>query len=466
MNSPRTASLLPGEPDTRDPVLAVSELNARVRARLESGFNQLWVEGELSNLAQPASGHWYFSLKDSRAQVRCAMFRQNNMQVQFRPESGQQVRVRVRVSLYEARGEYQLIAQHMEPAGEGALRQAFEELKNRLQAEGLFNPEHKQALPWLPRSIGVITSPTGAAIRDVLHVLQRRFPAIPVVVYPVPVQGEEAPGRIVEAIRLATERNECDVLILTRGGGSLEDLWSFNDEAVARAVHACPLPIVAGVGHEIDFTIADFVADLRAPTPSAAAEAVSPDRGELAQRVNGLAQRLQHAGLRIIRDGDSRLRAQTQRMNALHPGRRINEQIQRLDELWLRLDRANRLGLRQRSERLRALSDRLHAHSPARRLQQHQDRLGHQHQRLEGAIHRRLDSLARSLAVASRGLTAVSPLATLERGYAIARQPDGTVITDAGQLRAGDPLNLRLARGELLCDVRESRAASENNGDT
>ena len=466
MNAPRTASLLPGEPDTRDPVYAVSELNAQVRARLESGFGQLWVEGELSNLAQPASGHWYFSLKDSRAQVRCAMFRQNNMQVQFRPESGQQVRVRVRVSLYEARGEYQLVVQHMEPAGEGALRQAFEELKNRLQAEGLFNPEHKRSLPWLPRRIGVITSPTGAAIRDVLHVLRRRFPAIPVVVYPVPVQGEEAPGRIVEALHLAAERSECDVLILTRGGGSLEDLWSFNDEAVARAVHACPLPIVAGVGHEIDFTIADFVADLRAPTPSAAAEAVTPDRGELAQRVQGLAGRLQRAGTRLIRDGDNRLRAQTSRMQALHPGRRITEQIQRLDELWLRMDRACRLGLRQRSDRLRGLYDRLHAHSPARRLQLHHDRLAHQHQRLEGAMHRRLDRLARSLAVASRGLSAVSPLATLDRGYAIARQPDGTVVTDARQVHSGDPLNVRLARGELLCDVRETRPVLKEQGDS
>lgn len=456
MNSSRSASISPS-PDEATPVYTISGLNAQVRACIESGFGQLWVEGELSNLARPASGHWYFSLKDQKAQVRCAMFRQFNQQVRFQPESGIQVRVRARVSLYEARGEYQLIVQHLEPAGEGALRQAFEELKNRLHGEGLFAEEHKQALPWLPRRIGVITSPSGAAIRDVLHVLRRRFPSIPVVVYPVPVQGEEAPGRIVEALHLAAERRECDVLILTRGGGSLEDLWSFNDEGVARALHACPIPVVAGVGHEVDFTIADFVADLRAPTPSAAAEAVTPDRGELAQRVNALTRRLEHGGLRLIREGNNRLRALGQRLRALHPGRRIQDQSQRLDELWLRLDRSSRAGLRLRHERLENLRRRLRDHSPLRRIHEQRERLTNHHQRLNAAMRYRLESLGRRLAVASRGLGAVSPLATLERGYAIARQNDGAVITDASLIHTGDPVNVRLARGELLCDVRETR---------
>lgn len=264
---------------------SVTDLNRAARLLLESGLTSLWVEGELSNFARPSSGHWYFSLKDAQAQVRCAMFRQRNQLVGFVPREGVQVLVRARVTLYEPRGDYQLQVEHLEEAGLGALQRAFDELKKRLAAEGLFAAEGKRPLPYAPQRIGVITSPTGAALRDILHILARRFPAAEVIVYPVPVQGEAAPAAIVRALQLANLRAECQVLIIARGGGSLEDLRAFNDERVARAIAASELPIVSGVGHETDFTIADFAADARAPTPSGAAQLVSPDQQEWRARV-------------------------------------------------------------------------------------------------------------------------------------------------------------------------------------
>ncbi|MCU7921893.1 MAG: exodeoxyribonuclease VII large subunit, partial [Candidatus Thiodiazotropha sp. (ex Dulcina madagascariensis)] len=273
-------------------IYSVSRLVRETRAILEGSFPLIWVSGELSNLAQPASGHIYFSLKDEAAQVRCAMFRMKRQLLRFRPENGQQVTIRARVSLYEARGEFQLIVEQMEPAGEGALRLAFEQLKHKLATEGLFDSETKKPLPSPPNQLGIITSPTGAAVRDLLTVLRRRFPALPVIIYPVQVQGEDAPRQIIRMLQLANQRQECDLLILSRGGGSLEDLQAFNDEGLARAIHASQIPLVTGIGHEIDFTIADFVADRRAPTPSAAAELVSPDQQEWYQRVTQLARRL------------------------------------------------------------------------------------------------------------------------------------------------------------------------------
>ena len=259
-------------------IYSITRLNREVRAVLEDSFPpSLWVRGEISNLAQPGSGHIYFSLKDKHSQVRCAMFRSANRHLRFAPENGREVLVRAGVSLYEGRGEFQLIVESMEPAGAGALQQAFEELKQRLLEEGLFADEHKQPLPAFPGTIGIITSPTGAAVRDIIHVLERRYARAGVIVYPVPVQGEGSAQQIAQAVDVANQRRECDVLILARGGGSLEDLWSFNEEIVARAIHHSVIPVVSGIGHEIDFTIADFVADQRAPTPSAAAEMVSPD---------------------------------------------------------------------------------------------------------------------------------------------------------------------------------------------
>jgi exodeoxyribonuclease VII large subunit len=412
------------------------------------------VQGEVSNLARPASGHLYFSLKDGHAQVRCALFRMRRRDLRFQPADGMEVVVRARISLYEARGEYQLIVEHMEPAGEGALRQAFEELKRRLAAEGLFDPAHKKPLPRLPHRIGVITSPTGAAIRDVLTVLQRRFPGIPVVVYPVPVQGAEAPAAIAEMLRLADRRADCDVLLLTRGGGSLEDLMAFNDEGVARAIFESRLPVVAGVGHEIDFTIADLVADERAPTPSAAAELLSPDRDELAYRLAGLHARLcarleQQRNLSL-----SRVAHLERALRHLHPLRRLQQYQQRADELEQRLAGAARRLLDARGTRIAHLEARLYGRSPAQRIEQRARDLSALRRRLQRAGGLGIERARTRLAGASRSLDALSPLGTLSRGYSITRRADdGRLVRRADEVAPGDRIETRLGRGRVLSRV-------------
>ncbi|GAB4290328.1 MAG: exodeoxyribonuclease VII large subunit [Thiohalomonadaceae bacterium] len=442
----------PADTPNRD-IYTVSRLNAEARAVLEGSFPLLWVEGEISNLARPASGHWYFSLKDSAAQVRCAMFRQRNQLLRFKPQDGMHVLIRARLSLYEGRGEFQLIVEHMEEAGSGALQRAFEMLKLRLQNEGLFDAARKRPLPRLPRCIGVVTSPTGAAIRDILTVLARRFPSIPVVIYPVPVQGSGAGEQIAAAIRRAGERAECDVLIVGRGGGSLEDLWAFNEEVVARAIHASPLPIVSAVGHEIDFTIADFVADRRAPTPSAAAELLSPDREEM--RTQLLRQRI-----RLARSFQRQMRHKRERLAALqkrlkHPGRRLQEIAQRLDEMEQRLSRASRHLLRHAGSRLAALHARLERHTPLYRVQALQTRHNELQRRLHRAAAQHLERLNRRLAQAAHTLDAVSPLATLGRGYAIVTSADGSVLRAAAQTAPGAQVQARLGQGRLLCRVED-----------
>jgi exodeoxyribonuclease VII large subunit len=440
----------PTDTPNRD-VYTVSRLNAEARAVLEGSFPLLWVEGEISNLARPSSGHWYFSLKDSGAQVRCAMFRQRNQLLRFKPQDGMHVVIRARVSLYEGRGEFQLIAEHMEEAGSGALQRAFEMLKLRLQNEGLFDAARKRPLPRLPRRIGVVTSPTGAAIRDILTVLARRFPAIPVVIYPVPVQGAGAGEQIAAAIKRAGERAECDVLIVGRGGGSLEDLWAFNEEVVARAIHASPIPIVSAVGHEIDFTIADFVADMRAPTPSAAAELLSPDREEM--RTQLLQQRI-----RLARSFQRQMRHKREQLDALqkrlkHPGRRLQEIAQRLDEMEQRLSRASHHLLRHAGSRLAALHARLERHTPLYRVQALQTRRQELQRRLRSAAAQHLERLNRRLAQAAHALDTVSPLATLSRGYAIVTSADGRVLRAATQTATGQQVQARLGQGRLLCRV-------------
>ncbi len=434
-------------------VLTVTRLNREVRAVLEGSFPLLWIEGEISNLARPSSGHLYFSLKDEAAQVRCAMFRQRNMHLQFRPQDGQQVLVRARVSLYEGRGEFQLIVEHMEEAGDGALRRAFEQLKQRLAAEGLFDAARKREIPALPRCIGVVTSPTGAAIRDVLTVLRRRFPAIPVIVYPVPVQGADAAAQIAAAIRQAGERAECDVLIVGRGGGSLEDLWAFNEEAVARAIHASTIPVVSAVGHEVDFTIADFVADVRAPTPSAAAELLSPDRNEWLLNLRRFEQRLQRAVQKQLQLQRRNVEGLGRRLK--HPGRRLQEIAQRLDELEQRLQRGQANLLRHANGRLVAARARLERHTPWHRLQQLRARREALQQRLGSAVGRHIERLGHRLGETGRALDAVSPLATLSRGYAIVTTSDGQVLRKAADTRPGAELKAQLAQGKLLCRVEE-----------
>jgi len=442
-----------GSAPERD-IYSVSRLNQEARLLLEQGFPRIWLEGELSNVSRPSSGHLYFTLKDARAQIRAAMFRSRNQAIRFRPEEGLQVLVRGRISLYEPRGDYQLIVDQMEEAGDGALRRAFEELKRKLDAEGLFDAARKQPLPALPSRIGVITSPSGAAVRDVMSVLRRRFPAIPVLIYPVPVQGKEAGGEIANAIRLASRRAECDVLILTRGGGSLEDLWPFNEEVVARAIHDCRVPLVSAVGHEIDFTIADFVADRRAATPSAAAEVVVPDQLEWLARLTQLSARLENRLRQLLSDDQRRMAWLEQRLQQLHPGQYLRQQAQRLDELEQRARLLIEIKFNRLQYSLKELNEELQRHSPTQllgRLQLQQDLLA---QRLGTAVLGLLAEKRRRLELACRSLDTISPLATLQRGYAIVSQlPERRILRQAASVKAGDRLEARLAEGTLVCTV-------------
>jgi exodeoxyribonuclease VII large subunit len=446
--------LAPGGSPPERLVYSVSRLNREVRLLIESGMPPVWVEAELSNLSRPSSGHWYFTLKDRDAQVRCAMFRQRNLAVRFQPRDGQLVLARARVGLYEPRGEYQLVVEHLEEAGLGALQRAFEMLKSKLAAEGLFDAASKRELPPMPRRIGVVTSPSGAAIRDVLHVLQRRFPLADVLIYPTAVQGAAAVPEILEALALAGARADCDVLILARGGGSLEDLWAFNDERVARAIRACPVPVVTGIGHEVDFTIADFAADLRAPTPSGAAERVVPDAAELRSSIVQSALRLSRTMQRALRAESERLRNLNRRLALADPAQRVRAGAQRLDELEARLAQAVRHRLGARATALARLDAALHRASPQARLRT----LGLRHLgldlRLGQAMHRHLDARRQRLLVAQRTLHAVSPLATLDRGFSIiTRAGDGRIVRDAAEVSPGEAIEARLARGRLRARV-------------
>ncbi len=440
--------------DQADPpvTLSVSQLNRQARSLLESHFDFVWVEGEVSNFAAPSSGHWYFTLKDGNAQVRCAMFRNRNQRIRFTPDNGDHIRLRCRVSLYEGRGEFQLIVEHLEHAGAGALQAAFEKLKARLLAEGLFNPELKKPLPQSVSELGVITSPTGAAIHDIVTVLKRRCPSIAVSILPVAVQGESAAGEIVQAIENANRwqkegKINLDALIVGRGGGSLEDLWPFNEEIVARAIVASELPIVSAVGHEVDFTIADMAADHRAPTPSAAAELLSPDQHEQIQRLQGMEAQL----VRLIRRrlADAQTRLDHLRVRLKHPGAQLREQAQRLDDLEQRLILAQKNLLQRRRNELALLESRLYANSPLpkiQRLQGETERLG---QRLEAAMQQRLREARERLVHLAQMLDSLSPLATLARGYAIVTDNQGRVVSDAAGVSVGDQLQARLASGRL-----------------
>jgi exodeoxyribonuclease VII large subunit len=454
---PMFARMSIGPPSSDGParkVYTISQLNAEVRLLLERGLSVVWVEGELSNLSQPASGHWYFSLKDRNAQIRCAMFRQRNIAVGFAPRAGQHVLARGRVSVYEARGDYQLIVEHLEEAGVGALRREFEKLKVKLANEGLFALEHKRALPAFPQRIGVVTSPTGAALRDILHVLARRFAPATVLIYPTPVQGAAAAPGIVAALELASSRGECDVLILARGGGSLEDLWAFNDERVARAIRACAVPVVTGIGHEIDFTIADFAADARAPTPSAAAESVVPDRHTWVTALGRSAHRLDAAMGRELRGAVSRLDTALQRLSLAHPGVRLAQQQQRLDELEQRITHALRSELHHKRGRLGDVFARLVRHSPDRLVRDLRVRHELFAERLRHALLSCVAQVEHRLTLAQRTLDTVSPLATLARGFAIITRPaDGALIADASRVNIGDEIEARLDRGRLRARV-------------
>ena len=444
----------PDEPDARQ-VYTVSQLNREVGQLLKSGFPPLWLEGEISNLARPASGHLYFSVKDRSSQLRCAMFRRENSRLNFRPDNGEAVLCRGRVGLYEPRGDYQFIVEHMEQAGEGRLRQAFEQLKRRLAAEGLFDAATKQPPPRLPRRIGVITSPSGAALRDILNELGRRFAAVPVRLYPVAVQGEGAADQIVAALELANERRDCDVLILARGGGSLEDLQAFNEERVARAVHASALPVICGVGHEIDFSIADFAADLRAPTPSGAAELAVPDAATWQRSYAELAERLARGLRRSLADRRTRCAWLDRRVRLLHPGHQLRQRAQRLDELEQRLRRAAGGVLERRSSRAAGLAERLRRWDPRPRIADGRKRTVEASGRLSGATRRLLAATGRRLESLDRALRAVGPQSTLERGYAIVATPDGDIVRSAAAVAAGQRLSVRVADGSFDATVAE-----------
>ena len=437
-------------------VLTVSQLNQRARHLLEDVFPQVWVEGEISNLARPASGHLYFTLKDSQAQVRCALFRQNALKVRQALRDGLAVKVRGKVSLFEGRGDYQMIADAVEPAGDGALRLAFEALKEKLAGEGLFATERKRPLPAHPQRVGIVTSPTGAVIRDIISVFRRRAPQVSLTLVPTAVQGREATAQIVRALALADAQG-FDALILARGGGSLEDLWCFNEETVARAVAACKTPIVSAVGHETDVSISDFVADVRAPTPSAAAELLAPDSSDLRQRLEGLERRLQLRMRQLIAHQHLRLDGLTRRLR--HPGERLRQQAQRLDDLEMRLQRALDRQVSQRRERLARLETRLAAQHPGRALGLLRQRLDALAARLPRAMRETLGTRRLELQSQVQTLHAFSPLATLGRGYSILLDERGQAIRSASQTQPGQRLKARLGEGELEVRVEDNHLA-------
>ncbi|MCC5826383.1 exodeoxyribonuclease VII large subunit [Alkalimonas sp.] len=434
-------------------IYTVSRLNSEVRMVLEQQFQRIWLQGEVSNFVAAASGHWYFSLKDSGAQVKVAMFRQSNRMASIKPQNGQQVLIKARISVYEPRGEYQLLAELLEDAGSGALQLQFEQLKARLLAEGLLASERKRPLPAMIQRLGVVTSPTGAAIRDILTVLKRRAPGIQVIIYPSLVQGASAAGQLCQALRQAYQRNEVDAIIIGRGGGSLEDLWCFNDEQLARLIAKSPVPIVSAVGHEIDVTISDFVADIRAATPSAAAELVSSDQLHLLERLQRLQRALVQAQHQQLQRFSPKVAQLTQRLQARHPSRQLQQQQQRLDELTTQLQRRLQQRLQQLTLQQASLGRQLSALSPAKKLQQHQQQLTQQQRLLGRAMQQHLQQQQQRWQLLLARLDTVSPLATLARGYSISFDEQHKVLTASSQLEEGQLVHTKLAEGSFVAAV-------------
>lgn len=434
-------------------IWSVSRLNLEAQGLLESSFPLIWLEGELSNLSRPASGHMYFSLKDSRSQVSGAMFRGNNRRLRFQPRNGQQVLVRARVTLYAPRGNFQLVVEHMEEAGEGALRRQFDALKAKLEAEGLFDPSRKRPLPPLPGQIGVITSASGAALRDILHVLARRCPQVPVLVYPAAVQGQDAPAQLRRALALANARAECDLLILARGGGSLEDLWSFNDEALARDVAASALPVISAVGHEIDFSLTDFVADVRAPTPSAAAELAGPDMATREARLHVARRRLANAMQRQLQQQKTRLDSLARHLR--DPRRQLEEMAQKLDDLERRARKQLSFTAQLLQQRLAQLQRRFRSQRPDRQLALANQRLKGLQRRLAGPVPRQLERHRQLIGQLAQRLQTASPLATIGRGYSITflAEEEHKALREVTGLNPGDLLRTRLADGDIVSRV-------------
>lgn len=449
--------MIAGAPPEGPFVYSVSDFTREVRSLLESSYPELWIEGEVANLSTPASGHSYFSIKDDQSQIRCALFRQKKLRCAAAPKNGAQVLIRARVSLYGTRGDLQLIVEYLEDAGEGALRRAMEALKRGLREEGLFNPEHKLAIPEVPRRVGVVTSATGAALRDILTTLRRTSSWLPVVIYPVPVQGVAAAPAIVKALDGAARRGECNVLILARGGGSLEDLQAFNEESVARAVFACPIPLVSGVGHETDTTIVDFVADARAATPTAAAQLIA-GAGERLSTSN------QELGRRLLRATGQLLQRMTQDVDRVagrirHPLERIQHQLSRVDFLRERLAGSMSRRISTTGLDLNSLERRLHRAAPTTSIPTLSRMLGEREARLLATIKARIASSRQALDYAERQLASLGPMHTLARGYAILHDREtGMLVKSVEQTRASQPLSARLVDGALQLRVEESES--------
>jgi len=448
-------------PSSFRPIYTVSQLTAEIKTILERNFEHLWVEGEISNLRLPGSGHLYFTLKDESAQMRAVMFRLQNRLLKFHPEDGLQVICYGRLTVYEPRGEYQIVLDHMEPRGLGALQLAFEQLKERLAKEGLFDPDHKKPLPHLPQRIGIVTSPTGAAIRDILQIIDRRFANVHILLYPVRVQGAGAAQEIAQAIDELNRWPGIDVMIVGRGGGSLEDLWAFNEEAVARAIFRSQIPVISAVGHEVDFTIADFVADLRAPTPSAAAELVVRNKVELVQSLESLGRRLHHAGRTAVENRQERLSSLAHRL--VDPRRRLSDVRLRLDDLCVRLANSMRQSLSRKEDRLKSRADGLMLLYPGRRVAEHARRVAQLSRQMAMAQRTQLRLLRQKTEGCLGKLQTLSPLAVLERGYSIARVlPSKEVIRRAADLKVAGRVNVKVHRGEFIARVEEIK---ENDPD-
>ena len=436
-----------------DNIYSVSQLNQSVRLMLENQLGAVWLTGEISNFSQPVSGHWYLSLKDENAQVRCAMFRMKNLRVSFRPTNGMQVLVRANVSLYEPRGDYQLIIESMHLAGEGLLMQQFEALKMKLAAEGLFAQHLKKNLPHFSKAVGIITSKTGAALQDILHILQRRDPSLKIIIYPTAVQGKDAATDIAQMIELANQRQEVDVLIVGRGGGSLEDLWCFNEEIVARAIFHSHLPVISAVGHETDVTIADFVADVRAPTPSAAAELVSRNQTELLQQLQYRRQRLEIALDRLFAEKQQKLKHLSLRLHNQHPQAQLRIQQQLITQLSHRLQQSLRHRWQKTAENLTALSIRLYKNPLPLRLQQYEQQLAQLKVRLNSHMNLTFSLQQKQLAHLCGKLDSLSPLKVLARGYSITQNQQNLTIRSIKDVNVGEQIKTRLPDGDIISQV-------------
>ncbi len=437
-------------------IYSVSELNRETKNLLSDHFASIQVEGEISNLSRPSSGHIYFSLKDKNAQIRCAMFKSQQRQLKFKPENGKQIIISAQVSLYEARGDYQLIVDKMQEAGEGDLQIAFDQLKNKLKNEGLFDSSLKQEIPEIPSQIGVITSPSGAAIHDILSVLKRRFPAIPIIIYPTSVQGDLAKSEISAALEEANKQKKVDVLILARGGGSIEDLWAFNEERVARAIAKSKIPIISGVGHDVDFTIADFVADLRAPTPSVAAENAVPSQVTWASRFESIENNLKKNIQRQLSLYQQSTNWLSKRLQQQHLGEKLQRHAQAIDLAEARMIRAIQNKIKHNNQLVKNQVSIFQQYKPDTKIDRYKEQLHFLSSRLNNSIQYQLERLQKKHLSLNQTLHAVSPLATLGRGYAIVSDPkSSTIISSTQKLSINDKIKTRLADGELISQVME-----------